>query len=123
MSLEFDAVYENGVLKPTSPPPLTEGQHVRLAVVPYGSRVRQTAGLIPWNRSVEELECLARDIENSVLKLDQPLPLAENEQVRVKVREQTSRIRQNYGLMGWMGDPKEIERLAIDTEFLPDVTC
>jgi predicted DNA-binding antitoxin AbrB/MazE fold protein len=64
-SWEMEAVYENGVLKLPQLLALANGQRVRLTIVPCESRVRRTAGLIPWNRSVEELEYLAEDPENA----------------------------------------------------------
>ena len=38
--------------------------------------------------------------ENDVLKLDQPLPLKENERVHVTVHAGPSRAEMSYGLMG-----------------------
>jgi predicted DNA-binding antitoxin AbrB/MazE fold protein len=55
--------------------------------------------------------------ENGVLKLDRPLPLAEKQRVRVTVHAGTSRAEQSYGLMGWTGDPKFIEEVALSPEF------
>jgi predicted DNA-binding antitoxin AbrB/MazE fold protein len=57
--LEIEAVYENGVLKPTQPLPLEECQHVRLTIQVKTSRIRQSAGLIRWKGSAEELEGIA----------------------------------------------------------------
>jgi predicted DNA-binding antitoxin AbrB/MazE fold protein len=53
--------------------------------------------------------------ENGVLKLDQPLPLAEHQRVRVSVEVKASRVKQSYGLMGWTGDPAVLRRIALDT--------
>jgi predicted DNA-binding antitoxin AbrB/MazE fold protein len=54
--------------------------------------------------------------ENGILKLDQPLPLTEKQRVRVSIQAKTSRVKQSYGLMGWTGDPKVIEQIALDPE-------
>jgi predicted DNA-binding antitoxin AbrB/MazE fold protein len=61
--LEIEAIYENGVLKPIQPLPLAERQHVRLTIQVKTSRIRQSAGLIRWNGSPEELERIAMDPE------------------------------------------------------------
>jgi predicted DNA-binding antitoxin AbrB/MazE fold protein len=55
--------------------------------------------------------------ENGVLKLDRPLPLEDRTRVRVIVQGQGGRTRRAYGLLRWTGDPKELERLALDPEF------
>jgi predicted DNA-binding antitoxin AbrB/MazE fold protein len=59
--LEFEAVYENGVLKPNQPLPLEEHQQVRLTLQVPSKRIRQSAGLIRWKGSAEELERIAID--------------------------------------------------------------
>jgi predicted DNA-binding antitoxin AbrB/MazE fold protein len=61
--LEIEAVYTNGVLKPTQPLPLEEHQHLRLTIQVKTSRIRQSAGLIRWNGSAEELKGIAIDPE------------------------------------------------------------
>jgi predicted DNA-binding antitoxin AbrB/MazE fold protein len=50
-------------LKPTQPLALEEQQKVRLFVETKRSRIRQSAGLIPWKGSAEELERIAIDPE------------------------------------------------------------
>lgn len=59
--LEIEAIYENGVLKPAQPLPLEEHQLVRLTIQVNTSRIRQSAGLIRWKGSAEELEQIAID--------------------------------------------------------------
>lgn len=61
--LEIEAVYENGVLKPIQSLPLEEHQQVRLIIQVKTSRIRQSAGLIRWKGSAEELERIAIDPE------------------------------------------------------------
>ena len=51
MTLTVEAVYENGVLRPTQPLPLQEHEKVQVTVKRASSRVRQTAGLIGWTGS------------------------------------------------------------------------
>jgi predicted DNA-binding antitoxin AbrB/MazE fold protein len=52
--------------------------------------------------------------ENGMLKLAQPLPLNEHEQVRITVETIANRVRQTQGLIGWTGDPAVVERIALD---------
>lgn len=54
--------------------------------------------------------------QNGILKPDQPLPLQENERVKVTV-EQAERAELTYGLIGWTGDPEVVRRIALDPEF------
>jgi predicted DNA-binding antitoxin AbrB/MazE fold protein len=71
MAITVEAVYENGVLKPTQPLPLKEHEKVRIHVetVPEAvHRVRQSAGLIPCADQAL-IEWAARDPE-----LDHPSP-------------------------------------------------
>jgi predicted DNA-binding antitoxin AbrB/MazE fold protein len=59
MELTFDAVYENGMLKPARPLPLKEQELVRVTVRPAVSRARQTAGLIGWTGCQEDADFVA----------------------------------------------------------------
>ena len=54
--------------------------------------------------------------ENGVLKLDEPLPLKENERVTVTVRPSMSRMRQTAGLLHWTGAPDVLRHIAEDDE-------
>jgi predicted DNA-binding antitoxin AbrB/MazE fold protein len=56
-----EATYENGVLKLDKPLPLKDNERVHVAVFAGPSRVRQTAGLMPWKGSVEDLDYLIND--------------------------------------------------------------
>jgi predicted DNA-binding antitoxin AbrB/MazE fold protein len=69
MTLTVEAVYENGVLKPTQPLPLDEHQRVRLTIEPRRNWVHETAGILKWSGSPEELQRFAEDPD-----LDYPLP-------------------------------------------------
>jgi predicted DNA-binding antitoxin AbrB/MazE fold protein len=59
MMITVEAVYENGVLKPSEPLPFKEHEKVRVTVKPAVSRVRQTAGLIGWTGSQEDADFVA----------------------------------------------------------------
>lgn len=63
MSITVEAIYENGVLKPTQPLPLKEQERVEVVIKPKGSWVEETAGLIGWTGSHEELRYFALDPE------------------------------------------------------------
>jgi predicted DNA-binding antitoxin AbrB/MazE fold protein len=55
--------------------------------------------------------------ENGTLRLDRPLPLQENERVKVIVQQAETVSELTYGLIGWTGDPETVRRLASDPEF------
>jgi predicted DNA-binding antitoxin AbrB/MazE fold protein len=61
--------------------------------------------------------------ENGILKLSQPLPLKDHEKVQVTVRAtvdvqaRLDAVARSYGLLRWSGDPKVLERIALDDEF------
>lgn len=57
---------------------------------------------------------------NGVLKPAQPLPLKEQEKVRVTVQTDSHPLQEAYGIMGWTGDAETLERIALDPEFLPE---
>ena len=59
MAITVEAVYENGVLKPTQPLPLQEHEKVQVTVKRAVSRVRQTAGLIGWTGTQEDADFVA----------------------------------------------------------------
>ncbi len=50
--------------------------------------------------------------ENGVLKLDKPLPLQENERVRITIQPAETAAGITYGLIGWTGDPETVRRIA-----------
>ena len=62
MSTSFEAVYEDGVLKPNGPLPLNEHEKVRVTVESK-SLARQTAGMLAWTGDAESLRRLAEDPE------------------------------------------------------------
>ena len=63
MTLTVEAIYENGVLKPTQALPLQEHEKVEITVKSAVSRVRQTAGLMGWTGSQEDADVVAMSPE------------------------------------------------------------
>ena len=68
MSLEIEATYEDGVLKPDKPLPLNERERVTVQVKQHTTRIRQRAGAIKWTGDPEVLRQIAEDPEISVLE-------------------------------------------------------
>ena len=56
MSLEVEATYENGVLKPSQELPLQEGAKVTILIKPVGSAVKRFVGSVPWPGNREEFD-------------------------------------------------------------------
>lgn len=54
--------------------------------------------------------------EHGILKPVRPLPLRENELVRVTVHRGTTLTEQTAGMMGWKGDAQALERLLAENE-------
>ena len=57
--------------------------------------------------------------ENGILRPTQPLPLKEQEKVRVTVHTSVSRARQTAGLLRWTGDTETLDRFVHDAELDP----
>jgi predicted DNA-binding antitoxin AbrB/MazE fold protein len=59
--------------------------------------------------------------ENGVLKPLTPVPFKEHEKVTVivddEVQKRLERVRATAGMIKFTGDPKDLERIAIDPEF------
>jgi predicted DNA-binding antitoxin AbrB/MazE fold protein len=74
MPLIVEAIYENGVLKPTEPLPLKEKERVRLSIhTPVDVQsaldaVRRSQGLIPWSGDPETLRSIVEDDEFGILE-------------------------------------------------------
>ena len=66
MSLEVEATYENGILKPDQPLPLNPNQRVRIAVYPLSSS--RGYGLLSWSGTLEDLDYLINAEENDPLE-------------------------------------------------------
>jgi predicted DNA-binding antitoxin AbrB/MazE fold protein len=73
MTLTVEAVYQNGILKPTQPLPLQENQRVRLCIQTPADvqkaldAVQRSYGLIPWTGDAETLRRIAEDDEFGIL--------------------------------------------------------
>jgi predicted DNA-binding antitoxin AbrB/MazE fold protein len=63
MAMTIEAIYEDGVLKPTQPLPLKEHEKVRVTVHTASNWVQETAGMIRWTGDPETLRRLAEDVE------------------------------------------------------------
>ncbi len=68
MAITVEAVYENGVLKPTEPLPLKEHERVRVTVQVQQSVARESAGMLPWRGDWETLRRLAEDDEFGLME-------------------------------------------------------
>jgi predicted DNA-binding antitoxin AbrB/MazE fold protein len=58
--------------------------------------------------------------ENGVLRPAEPLPFPEHERVRVTIHSHPSPLVRAFGMMGWTGSAEDLERIALDPEFLPE---
>ena len=63
MAITVEAVYEDGVLKPTQPLPLQEHEKVQVTVHTASNWVQESAGMIRWTGDRETLRRLAEDVE------------------------------------------------------------
>ncbi len=66
MSLQLEAIYEDGVLKFDEPLPLKEHERVVVTIQPQASRIRQSYGLIGWTGDPAALRQIAEDDEFGV---------------------------------------------------------
>ena len=65
MTLQVEATYENGVLKPSQELPLQEGQKVTITIQPAGSAAKRFSGRLRWTRDPEELRRYLNDPDES----------------------------------------------------------
>jgi predicted DNA-binding antitoxin AbrB/MazE fold protein len=68
MTITVEAVYENGVLRPTQPLPLAEHEKVSVTIESATSWVERTAGMLKWTGDPEILRRVAEDDEFSILE-------------------------------------------------------
>ena len=68
MSLEFEATYENGMLKLDEPLPFQERERILVSVKSKTSRVDESYGLIGWTGDPEVLRRIAEDDETGILE-------------------------------------------------------
>jgi predicted DNA-binding antitoxin AbrB/MazE fold protein len=67
MTLKSEAVYENGVLRPTAPLPLREHQKVEVVIQAETSWTEQTTGILRWIGDPADLRRIAEDDEFGIL--------------------------------------------------------
>jgi predicted DNA-binding antitoxin AbrB/MazE fold protein len=65
MSLQIEVTYQDGVLKPTQPLPLHEGQKVTIIIAPVTSAAQRFCGSLCWTRDPEELRAYLNDPDES----------------------------------------------------------
>jgi predicted DNA-binding antitoxin AbrB/MazE fold protein len=58
MNLEFEATYDNGVLKPDRRLPLQNGQRIKLTAEQPASAAERLYGMLPWKGNQEDLDYL-----------------------------------------------------------------
>jgi len=63
MAITVEAVYENGVLKPSQPLPWKEGERVSVAVSSLDSPILRAYGIMGWKGTSDELDRLLAEIE------------------------------------------------------------
>lgn len=74
MTVTVEAIYQNGVLKPSQPLPLKENERVRVSIhtpvdVPSAlEAVQRSHGLIQWIGDIETLRHIAEDDEFGILE-------------------------------------------------------
>ena len=68
MTITIEAVYENGVLRPSRPLPLKEQEIVRITIEPERTWAERTAGLLRWTGDPELLKRIAEGDEFSILE-------------------------------------------------------
>jgi predicted DNA-binding antitoxin AbrB/MazE fold protein len=66
MTIDVEALYENGMLKPVRPLPLKENEWVRVTVHSHKTLAEQTAGMMGWKSDAETLERLLAENEEEV---------------------------------------------------------
>ena len=55
--------------------------------------------------------------ENGIFKLDREIPLDNGQRVLLTIHSPGGRAKKSYGLLGWKGDAKTVEQVALDPEF------
>lgn len=66
MSLEVEATYEDGVLRPDQPLPLKNHERIVITVHSKADRVEESYGLVAWVGDSQALDYLAHSPENDV---------------------------------------------------------
>ena len=63
MAITVEAVYQNGVLTPAAPLPFKELEKVQVTISSPANWVQETAGILGWKGSSQELAAFALDPE------------------------------------------------------------
>ncbi len=72
MPMTIEAIYEDGVLKPSRPLPLEEHETVRITIEPQRSWAERTAGMLKWTGDFEDLRRIVEDDEFGLLESKSP---------------------------------------------------
>ena len=105
MAFTVEAVYEDGVLKPTQPLPLKEHEKVEITVCSKAIPLADSHGILGWKGDHETLERFALDAG-----LDPP----------EDVRPERSPLLEAYGIMGFKGTSEDLEYFALDPSLDPN---
>ena len=54
--------------------------------------------------------------ENGMLRLDEPLPLGENERIKVTIHQARAAAKAGYGMLHWTGSIEDLDTLIEDIE-------
>ena len=68
MTITIDAIYENGVLRPTEPLMLQEHEKVRVTIEAEVSWAERTAGMLKWTGEPGELRRIVEEDEFGILE-------------------------------------------------------
>ena len=68
MAITIEAIYEDGVLKPTRPLPLKEHQRVQVTLLRPASVADQTYGMIGWSGDADTFDRLLLESETDRLE-------------------------------------------------------
>lgn len=63
MAITVEAIYENGMLKPSEPLPFAEHEQVQVTIQRKSDWVQETAGILGWKGTHEELRNFVLDPE------------------------------------------------------------
>jgi predicted DNA-binding antitoxin AbrB/MazE fold protein len=116
MPLTVEAIYENGVLKPTGPLPLKEHEKVRVTIEAADNWVQRTAGIIPC-ADPHLIEWAAMDPE-----LDYPPPHVERDPRDAAARVALGEVRRGQCQAAARGHRVGIGRERADLRLRRQVT-
>ena len=107
MTVTVEAVYEDGVIKPTRPLPFREHEKVQITILQESSAVQEALdavqrsyGLIGWTGDPEVVRRVAEDIEFSILESRSP----------------DNWVEQTAGICRFTGSVEDADRFASDAD-------